>query len=73
MLHKRSSLGPMTYWRPIRSSVSPGVTLWRGWQQTVFRRLCPLLKDRQEASARDPQRGALKLQEAAHWHQVRIE
>ena len=55
-------------------SVSPGTLLGREWQQTVYG-LCFLLWDMQEASALRPvaRRGALRLQEAAQWHQVRIE
>ena len=55
-------------------SVSPGAPLGREWQQTVYGPCLPLW-DWQEDSALRPviRRGALRLQEAAHWHQVRIE
>ena len=55
-------------------SVSPGTLLGREWQQTVYG-LCFLPWEMQGDSAPHPvaRRGALRLQEAAHWHQVRIE
>ena len=49
-------------------SVSPGVPLGRGWQETVFKRPCPPLRDWREATSSPAKRGSRWLQEAARWH-----
>ena len=60
--------GPMPFTEAPPGSVSPGVPLGRGWQETVLKCPCPPLRDWREATSSLAKRGSRWLQEAARWH-----